>query len=773
MIVLVLVTLFPSYVKTDVQVTQEFVEPIKNWSFEEIDSSVCEARDWTTNNGGWRELRSDVNEDGTVNVLDTILVLINQGPVPPRPPECDLNGDGTVNSLDLIIVQLDSGKTMGVHAFKLDGGHSWYTSGGGDYKMWQSLDTDVVDAVKDRNVTFSFWFLPESFAPDGSQNYARAEIHYYWRVDSSHGDSEVFGNWRYPTETEWINALVTAYIPAYAYAIIVRIHGTSDGTPDFKAWIDCAQFTVPSDTTTLYSYSTDYEFVVPDDGDAQVFYHHTIEVYVGNEWSWRDFWFLANPVNDWVLNVRINGKLKYYGSTSDPECQPVSVDLGLLTAGYHTLEFDFVEQLGYGGVKFCVALDGDPNLGKAALTKFRVGVPNYSEDEVKYTVKTTTYFPGDDFFLGGYADDYIDDVWVDASLKWQDWMWDMGPTYGAIYAWGDGFMYPLPTWEPWHTITFTYGEIEGAGRLDFEYISWSNQRDRIGNPRFYASANIMNLGSHVTLNEGKIYGGSRWESPEDPGISERTYETRTTYNVSYDDGSTWFDACLEVGAGNWWAEWGLTKGSHDDVGIPLNFTVVDFDSNLLTGLVGYYNYYAWEIYLKDYTIDAYSFPNLRITGMEADTGDSKGIIDPGYVIAMDFGGTAMMFISSTFAEGPAGIIGATVGLGIKGIAAVLNYIQGQEVSRYDQTIQEDHHWQLESTRNMWVDPDEPRSASDLVFLGLDPTAGKHCGLTKVVLKGTLQASYWMIYLPTGYTTHQDYPIGNIEITLNIPWFIWP
>ena len=62
-----------------------------------------------------------------------------------------------------------------------------------------------------------------------------------------------------------------------------------------------------------------------------------------------------------------------------------------------------------------------------------------------------------------------------------------------------------------------------------------------------------------------------------------------------------------------------------------------------------------------------------------------------------------------------------------------------------------------------VNPDLEKSESDLVFLGLDPTAGKRCGLTKVVLKGTLQATYWIIP-STGLPIHWDYPLGNIEIT---------
>lgn len=141
--------------------------------------------------------------------------------------------------------------------------------------------------------------------------------------------------------------------------------------------------------------------------------------------------------------------------------------------------------------------------------------------------------------------------------------------------------------------------------------------------------------------------------------------------------------------------------------------------------------------------------------------------------SMVFGGTVTMFIFSTFASGVYGTIGAGVGLGIKGIAAALNFMNGQEVSRYDQTIKEEHHWQLKSIQSMWIDPDASRkSVSDLIFLGLDPTAGKSCGLTKVILKGTLQTTYWIIP-EQGFPSHLDYPIGDVEIALCIPWFIWP
>lgn len=77
---------------------------------------------------------------------------------------------------------------------------------------------------------------------------------------------------------------------------------------------------------------------------------------------------------------------------------------------------------------------------------------------------------------------------------------------------------------------------------------------------------------------------------------------------------------------------------------------------------------------------------------------------------------------------------------------------------------------------MWVNPDSCNSTSDLIFLGLDPTAGKACGLTKVVLTGTLEAVYTTLgptYPPNPpLPIVEYYPIADIEIALYIPWFIW-
>jgi len=298
---------------------------------------------------------------------------------------------------------------------------------------------------------------------------------------------------------------------------------------------------------TPVAYSTTFEFTVPlyigDDVDKTVHYYVLARVYVPSDLAGENFYFVATADAS-VQNVKMDNVARAGSGSS------VNIDLETLSGGYHLLEFELVEVGGIGWVNFHVATASEEY---AWLTRFRIYVPNFSDTEYRYTVKTTTWCPiYDDYFLIGYADDFIDDVHCNG-LVWQDWEWNCSP-YDTIYAWGDGFCYPLGRLpkEELYDISFTFGEINATGLLDFQYISWTNQQDKIGPPKFYASSKIMNLGSGITLNDGKIYGGSRWDEPDKPEISERTYEIRTTYDVSYKDLNHWFNACLEVGVGNWW-----------------------------------------------------------------------------------------------------------------------------------------------------------------------------------------------------------------------------
>jgi len=519
------------------------------------------------------------------------------------------------------------------------------------------------------------------------------------------------------------------------------------------------------------AYSTLFEFATPSDGDSEVWYYVLAKIYVPQELSGTRFYLYPDLVDDWIRNVKINNRLKYSGG--HPPCQPpASVDLGLLAKGYHLLELEFGEKWSSGKLRFHLATTSGQY---ARLARFRVYVPDYGDTEYEYNVVTSAWTTmKDDYFLIGYADDFIDNICVDG-LVWQNWMWNVG-AYGSIYAWGDGFCYPLGNLENntglnAYTLSFAFGEIWHGGLLDFQYISRTMQSNRIGLPKFYALAKIDNIGADITLNNAMIYGGSQWAG--NPGVSGRNVTTLATYNVTYDEGGNGgrFNTLLDIEVGNWWATWELGGSQPPDVAIPLNFTAANFTSNLWFGRV-LSTYYYWDISLRDYTIDIYSFQNLPIKGIEeAGTGQSNGIINPGYTVGLDFFGTTMMVASAWM--GPYAPVGAIVGVGCSGVAAALEYAQGQQVSRYTDTIKENNHWQLTANQAMilgLVTNSSTESKSDLVFMKFQPNAGYQCGLTKVVLNGDLVATRCIVP-DEGWPSYDDVPIGSIEITLCIPWFI--
>ena len=66
------------------------------------------------------ELNGDVNQDGTVNILDIVLVGQNFGQKPPSDPRTDVNNDGQVNVLDLVLVAEQLGKNVATAPSQVD-----------------------------------------------------------------------------------------------------------------------------------------------------------------------------------------------------------------------------------------------------------------------------------------------------------------------------------------------------------------------------------------------------------------------------------------------------------------------------------------------------------------------------------------------------------------------------------------------------------------------------------------------------------------------------
>jgi len=177
----------------------------------------------------------------------------------------------------------------------------------------------------------------------------------------------------------------------------------------------------------------------------------------------------------------------------------------------------------------------------------------------------------------------------------------------------------------------------------------------------------------------------------------------------------------------------------------------------------------FELCFDDPTIDIYSFPALEIEGVEYQEHDSFVKLD--LTSAIDYAGTVIMFVSSTAGQP----IGALTGLGIKGLAAAIRITKGQYVSRFEQNMTDTHHYQVLRNYDLSVpspSQGEIRSKSDIIFFKLNPVAGKHCGLTKVVLEGTLEVWQWFIGGPgTGPLPVWSAPIADITITIYIPWFL--
>lgn len=468
--------------------------------------------------------------------------------------------------------------------------------------------------------------------------------------------------------------------------------------------------------------------------------------------------------------------------------------------GYHLVEFEFVEINDGGSLTFNITTSSGEY---AWIGRSMVCVPYFSDEEYEYTIRTTTYFGGDDCFLVGYADDFIHDISLDNGLLWDDWQWDMGDE--SIYAWKDGFDYRLGWQTGFHILTFTYGEVWGGGLIDFQYISWTHQRDRIGLPKFYTSIKFTPhnrfssselYNDTIEITDVAAYAGSTWKDPTHPGISEREFQATLRINASfkrewvYPLPSEFFDSSIEVGLGLTSAEWILSPGATNDLGITVNLTCLKFDTNRTSIPEGPYAIWqGWWLTLRNVEIEASSCQWIEIPGVEFYP-NGRSIVKPDYTTAVDYTSTVIMFLASSF--GTLGLIspitaifGSFMALAAKGVAVTSRYYANQELEHPEETIQELHHRQLKYNDHIdypglhgigplnipYADLHQQPSANEIAFYELNPISEKRCGLTKITLKGQVAAPW--LFGDTGYPyffIDPDNPLLDLEISIAIPWF---
>lgn len=197
---------------------------VRNPSFEQriqLEPGVYGVQCWSNSTPhGWRELKGDANEDRSCNWKDQLLLSLAYGS---RRGDSnydwrvDFNGDGKVDWKDVLILSRDYGAT----ATCKDGSYSWYITRRGvenltSINLTQWLCDFDVNAMKGKNVTFTFWFKPELV---GIVGYAFAKIFYI-----NETGEELISSYKPFLNTTWNILSVTAAIPEDTIAIKVIIH---------------------------------------------------------------------------------------------------------------------------------------------------------------------------------------------------------------------------------------------------------------------------------------------------------------------------------------------------------------------------------------------------------------------------------------------------------------------------------------------------------------------------------------------------------------------
>jgi hypothetical protein len=435
----------------------------------------------------------------------------------------------------------------------------------------------------------------------------------------------------------------------------------------------------------------------------------------------KNFYFVASA-DDGVQNVKLNAYSKAGSGSS------VNIDLGTLSCGYHLLEFEYVETIAAGVLDFHVATTAEEY---AWLSRFRVYVPNYSEEEYRYTITTHTNFPmSDRYFIRGFADDYIDDIKLAGGWLYRDWQWESD--WKTIYAWGDGFNVPCGYLDPpyWRNIELVYGVISG-GVLDFQILSFTEQPEKIakGTPEFWASV-MANEGIDMEMLYKKLYAGSEWYG--EPGLSERKITVAQELcfaKYAYAGGPLLWDAKVRFDVGVAWLDWIID--SETSFGITINLTYLGGVEKPL-GSVGI-SYVDIRVMTPAQA--------LGVLGWEfQDLHGGKSIVNSDFKIATSMTIASAITLAASFALP----VGAMVGLVATGamVMGIFDYVEDEEEAPFEYDVFND----FLATASIDGMDSEGESVSEALFIKVKPLQATHCGFVEVLVKGILEGIFVKTYI---------------------------
>ncbi len=433
------------------------------------------------------------------------------------------------------------------------------------------------------------------------------------------------------------------------------------------------------------------------------------------------------------------------------------------------------------------------------MDRFRIYVPNYSDAEVNYTVKTTMNFINYDlYYLKGYADDYIDNLEVD-STQWYEWQWS--GQQETIYAWKDGFLYPVFNSKEsgvFH-IEFIFGNINGAGLLDFQFLSWEHEKVKIGKPRFYMTASLTPQDTPVkaVLQEVWIYGGSSW-------CDVNGVETGDPTNYGFVNQKVKIIANGTIEKHNEYEEWfGLEYPQEVNLGLSVGFLKLDPRENDYVDIGIFFNLTSGNLYKSYYegneTADPWEYPDnpvlfepktieiwtppavaIETPALVYNETSEVSFISPQFKVVAPFASTAttgllwysfQTIVGGIFA-GPFGVV--TAAAGGFGVYQLFNFIGDQQIVK---SYEDQGNLTYRKLHSDWFkvggDIDiglVPNNGTEALFIRLKSVQRYHCGSIKIKIKGTLGISYLVWLLDQGFGTYGYLPI-EVETTFILPIFV--
>ena len=265
----------------------------------------------------------DVNQDGTVNVSDLVLVSRNLGSRSPSNPRADVNGDGQVNVSDLVLVSRNLGKTVDTCTEPPDTPEGMVLIPAGQFQMGSNDDEASNNEQPVHTVHLDAFFMDEHEVTNVKYKEFLLENPRWQksRIDKRFHSGSYLKHWsgnNYPSGKANHPVTYVSWYAAMAYAEWAGKRLPTEAEWEYAARGGLAGMKYPSGNT-ISTRQANYKNHVGDTTAVGRYAANGYDLYdmAGNVWEWcldeydADFYFVSrdsrNPLSgartiQWILD---------------------------------------------------------------------------------------------------------------------------------------------------------------------------------------------------------------------------------------------------------------------------------------------------------------------------------------------------------------------------------------------------------------------------------------------------------------------------------------